>query len=143
MTAFLKSLIRTFAPRWYSFPKLKAVLYQVWSEFTWDFRKSSNKKPPVCSPEVFSLQGPICPSGDIHPEHVHNLAVLDADRGVVGGEMIICDRSDQEVAGIIQVFSPVQIGSVVIQKICRSTDGSLTDFVPVFCVTVAAFVKHV
>ena len=82
------------------------------------------------------------PSRNVHTVHFDNLAVFNTDRGVIGREIIISDFSDQEAAGVIQNFSPVQVRGVIVHEIYRHPDGSLADFIPVLRVTVAALVKN-
>ena len=73
--------------------------------------------------------------------HFHDLAVLNTDRGVVWGEIVISDFSNQETAGIIQDFSCFKVGSIVILKIHGYPDSRLADFIPVLRVIVAALIK--
>ena len=73
--------------------------------------------------------------------HFNDLAVLNTDRGVVWGEIVISDFSNQEAAGIIQDFSRFKVRSIVVLKIHGYPDSRLADFIPVLRVIVAALIK--
>ena len=104
------------------------------------FPENAGRKPSGIFTRGFFVTAPGDLSGGIHPVHFYDLTVLHTDGGIVGSDMIICDCTNQEVTGIIQDFSTVQIGCVVIEEIYGYPNGSLSDGIPVFYVTVAKII---